>query len=431
MSKPDRPYRKRAIGARRLKPESLVMSYGFDPMLSEGAIKPPIFQTSTFAFRSAEEGAAYFRRTRGAALESDGDQDDLGLAYTRINNPNLEVLEDRLTLYDEAEDALAFSSGMGAITTSLLAFAEAGDVVLHSTPLYGATETFIRNILPRYGVKTVEFFASAPEAEIRAAADAARALGRVCAIYTETPANPTSDLVDLALCAQVRDAIAQHQEGAPVLMTDNTYLGPIGQTPIGAGVDIVLYSLTKYVGGHSDLVAGAALGRADLVAKIRSLRTALGTNPDPHTCWLLMRSLETVKLRMERAFANARQCAAYLRDHPKVERVRFLDFLPDGSPERAVYERQCTGPGSTFSFDVMGGQDAAYRVLNALQLIKLAVSLGGTESLMCHPGTTTHSAVAPELRERLGFTPSLLRISVGLEDPDDLIADLEQALAHA
>lgn len=429
MSKPERPYRKRAIGDRELQPETLVMSYGFDPHLSEGAIKPPIFQTSTFAFRSAEEGAAYFRRARGAMLDTDSSDADLGLAYTRINNPNLEVLEDRLTLYDGAEDALAFSSGMGAITTALMAFVEAGSVVVHSAPLYGATDTFLRSILPRFGVHSVEFVASEGEAGVQAAMDKARALGPVAVIFTETPGNPTNDLVDLQLCAQFRDQLAASQERAPVLMTDNTLLGPIGQAPIESGVDLVLYSLTKYVGGHSDLVAGAALGRADVVAPVRMMRTGLGTTPDPYTCWLVLRSLETVKLRMERAFANAHRCAAFLRDHPAVERVRFPAFLPQGSAERALYERQCRDAGSTFSFDVRGGQEAAFRVLDSLKLVKLAVSLGGTESLMCHPGSTTHSGLSPELQTRLGMTPGLLRISVGIEDPDDLIADLAQALA--
>lgn len=428
MSKPERAYRKRRIGNHELQPESLVMSYGFDPQLSEGAIKPPIFQTSTFAFRTAEEGAAYFRKTRGAPLE--GDSDDPGLAYTRINNPDLEVLEDRLTLYDGAEDALAFSSGMGAITTALLSFLDAGTVVMHSTPIYGATEVFIRNTLPRLGVQTHAFPASADGDRLRAEVTAARQKGPVRVLYTETPANPTNDLVDLRLCADIAKEIGADQDGpAPVVMTDNTFLGPIGQKPIADGVDLVLYSLTKYVGGHSDLVAGAALGSAQVVAKVRALRTALGTTPDPYTCWLTMRSLETVKLRMERAFENAAACAEYLRDHPKVEQVRYLGFLPEGSPERAVFERQCTGAGSTFSFDVAGGQDAAFRMLDALKLIKLAVSLGGTESLMCHPGSTTHSGVPADLRAELGFTDGMVRFSVGIEHPDDLIADLAQALA--
>ncbi|MCG8442119.1 MAG: PLP-dependent transferase, partial [Caulobacterales bacterium] len=189
--------------------------------------------------------------------------------------------------------------------------------------------------------------------------------------------------------------------------------------------------LSKCVGGHSDLVAGAAIGASDTIAKVRSMRTALGTVPDPHTCWLVLRSLETVKLRMERSFEIARACAEFLRDHPKVERVRYLGFIEDDSHERQIFNRHCTGAGSTFSFDVAGGQEGAFRMLNALKLIKLAVSLGGTESLICHPGSTTHSGVAPELRERLGFTPGLVRLSIGLEHPDDLIADLAQALDAA
>jgi cystathionine gamma-synthase/methionine-gamma-lyase len=426
MSKPDRPYRKREIAGQKLHPESLALGYGYDPHLSEGAIKPPIFQTSTFAFRSAEHGAAYFRAARGRRQE--GDIEDPGLAYSRINNPNLEVLEDRLTLYDGTEDALSFSSGMGAITTSLLAFLDTGTVIIHSTPIYGATETFIRNTLPRFGVKTVEFTADAPEAEIRAAFEAAAKLGEIRVIYTETPSNPMNTLVDLELCAKLRDEVAKAQGTRPVLMADNTMLGPIGQTPSKHGVDLTLYSLTKYVGGHSDLTAGGAMGSSECIGKVRALRMALGTNPDPHTCWLLLRSLETVKLRMERAFENAEVCAAFLLDHPKVEKVRYLGFLGPGTRDWEVYRRQCTGAGSTFSFEVKGGQAGAFRMLDALKLIKLAVSLGGTESLMCHPGSTTHSGLMPELQERLGFTPGLLRVSIGIEHPDDLVTDLEQAL---
>jgi cystathionine gamma-synthase/methionine-gamma-lyase len=426
MSKPDRPYRKREIAGKALHPETLALGYGYDPHLSEGAIKPPIFQTSTFAFRSAEHGAAYFRAARGKQRE--GDIEDPGLAYSRINNPNLEVLEDRLTLYDGTEEALSFSSGMGAITTTLLAFLDRGEVIIHSTPIYGATETFIRNTLPRFGIKTVEFVAGAPENEVRAAFAAARELGEVQAIYAETPSNPMNTLVDLKLCTSLRDELAKTQKTRPVVMVDNTMLGPIGQTPSRHGVDLTLYSLTKYVGGHSDLTAGGVMGPSDLIARIRALRMALGTTPDPHTCWLLLRSLETVKMRMERAFENAKACAEFLRSQPKVESVRYLGFLTPGTHDAEVFARQCTSAGSTFSFNVKGGDAAAFRLLDSLKIIKLAVSLGGTESLMCHPGSTTHSGVAPELQERLGFTPGLLRLSVGIEHPDDLIVDLEQAL---
>ena len=198
-------------------------------------------------------------------------------------------------------------------------------------------------------------------------------------------------------------------------MCDNTMMGPIGHVPLKHGADLALYSLTKYIGGHSDLVAGAAIGNEDVIAKIRRVRNYLGTTLDAHTCWLVTRSLETVRLRMEKAFDNARICAEFLRDHPKIGKVMYPAFLEADDPQRKVYDEQCEAAGSTFSFDVKGGKDAAFRMLDNLQLIKLAVSLGGTESLMCHPGSTTHSGVDEEIRKRIGFTDGLIRFSVGIE----------------
>ncbi len=427
MSKSEKPYRKRKIGNHTLKPESLVMGYGHDPHLSEGAIKPPIFQTSTFAFRSAEHGAAYFRLSRGKA--EPGDMEDPGLAYTRINNPNLEVLEDRLTLYDGAEDALAFASGMGAITTALMAFADPGKVFIYSSPLYGPSEMFLQNFLPRFGVKSISFMADASDDEVRAVFKEAASMGEVACVYTETPANPTIALVDLDLCVTLANELEETQGTKPVVMVDNTLLGPLGQTPIITnGVDLLLYSLTKYIGGHSDLIAGAALGSSQYIAQIRAMRTVFGAVPDPHTCWLLMRSLETVKLRMVAAADNAKICADFLRDHPKVDKVRYLGHLDDDPVKKERFSRMGQSPGSTFSFDLKGGQEAAFKMLNVLQMIKLAVSLGGTESLMCHPGSTTHSGVPEDIREAQGYTPGLVRFSVGIESADDLLVDLEQAL---
>lgn len=429
MSKPETPYRKRALGARSLHPETLMMSYGFDAKLSEGSIKPPIFQTSTFVFSSAEEGAAFFRVMGGRAI--DGDPAAPGLMYSRFNNPNVEVLEDRLTLFDGAEEACVFSSGMGAISTVLMALARSGDVVLQSTPIYGGTETLIRNIMPNYGISSVDFVAGAPEAEIRAQAEEAMKKGRVAVIYTETPTNPTNEIVDLALMKQLADEIGERQGHRPPVVVDNTVLGPIGQSPLAHGADLVVYSLTKYIGGHSDLIGGAAMGSSAVMAPVRKLRSAIGTNLDPNTCWMLARSLETVSLRMKAAFEGAALVAAWLKDHPKIEKVRYLGFLKEGSRDHAVHHAQSGEHyGSTFAFDVAGGQEGAFRMLNALKVIKLAVSLGGTETLICHPGTTTHAGVDPALRERLGFTPGMVRVSIGIEHTDDLIADLEQALAH-
>ncbi len=428
MSKPDKSYRKREVAGHTLSPETQMMSYGYDPKLSEMSIKPPVFLTSTFAFASAEDGAAFFRVTLGQAEE--GDPEQAGLMYSRFNNPNMEVLEDRLALYDGADEAAVFSSGMAAISTTLMGLAHAGSVILQSTPLYGGTESLIRKFLPHYGIKSVDFFAGAREDELQAAAEAAMAEGEVSVIYTETPTNPTNDLVDLQACRRIADMIAEKQGKRPWIVVDNTFLGPVGQAPLALGADVVVYSLTKYIGGHSDLIAGSASGTSDAMAQIRSLRGYLGTNLDPHTCWMLLRSLETVKIRMEAAALGARKVAEYLRDHPKVSRVRYLGFLEKGTRDGDVFHAQSSMAGSTFAFD-LADEKAAFRMLNALQVMKLAVSLGGTETLICHPGSTTHRGVDPELRKRQGFSDGLVRISVGIENPDDLIADLEQALQNA
>ncbi|MFT6541447.1 MAG: cystathionine gamma-synthase/methionine-gamma-lyase [Maricaulis maris] len=428
MSKPDKPYRKREVGGHTLSPETQMMSYGYDPKLSEMSIKPPIFLTSTFAFATAEDGAAFFRVTLGQAEE--GDPESAGLMYSRFNNPNMEVLEDRLALYDGADEAAVFSSGMAAISTTLMGLAHSGSVILQSTPLYGGTESLIRKFLPNYGIQSVDFFAGAREDELQAAAEAAMAKGEVSVIYTETPTNPTNDLVDLAACRRIADIIRDKQGKRPWIVVDNTFLGPVGQAPLALGADVVIYSLTKYIGGHSDLIAGSASGSSEAMALVRGLRGYLGTNLDAHTCWMLLRSLETVKIRMEAAALGACKVAEYLRDHPKVGRVRYLGFMEKGTRDGDVFHAQSTSAGSTFAFD-LADEKAAFRMLNALQVMKLAVSLGGTETLICHPGSTTHRGVDPELRKRQGFSDGLVRISVGIENPDDLIADLEQALQHA
>jgi methionine-gamma-lyase len=427
MPKPDKSYRKTTIGEHRMNAESLVIGYGYDPHMSEGSIKPPIFMTSTFAFKSAADGEALFAAMAGKQPDGEPPREDL--IYTRFNNPNMEVLEDRLTLFDGGEAALAFSSGMGAITTSLLAITSRGGAVLHTSPLYGASEVFIRSMLPEFGVHAEEVSSVADESALLAAARKAAEHGPLQAIYTESPANPTNALVDIAACARVAEIIGKETGTRPILMCDNTMMGPIGHAPIEHGADLVLYSLTKYIGGHSDLIAGAAIGREEPVAKIRRMRNFLGTTLDSHTCWLLTRSLETVGLRMARAFDNAKICAEYLAGHPKVEQVMYPGLLEPGSDQHRIFSEQCKAAGSTFSFDVKGGKPAAFRLLDNLQLVKLAVSLGGTESLMCHPGSTTHSGVPEDVRERIGFTDGLVRFSVGIEHPNDLVADLAQALA--
>jgi methionine-gamma-lyase len=421
----EKKWRKRTLGNRVLAPETLMMGFGYDPMLSEGSLKPPQFSTSTFVFRSAEDGKKFFAAMQGRRKL--GPDEEPGLVYSRFNNPNLEVLEDRLALWDEAEASLAFASGMAAISTCLWAYLRPGDVVLQSQPIYGGTETLLHSILPEFGVTQVGFEVEDGSPAMRAAAEKAQRAGRVAAIYLETPANPTNGLVDIAEARRLSQMLAAGGRRPPVIV-DNTMLGPIFSTPLAHGADITITSLTKYVGGHSDLIAGGASGDRLMLAPVRRMRSTLGTMCDPHTAWLLMRSLETLKLRMQAGAAGARRVAEFLRGHPKIDNVWYLDFLPADHPDRPLHERQNTSAGSTFSFEVRGGEPAAFALLDRLEVIKLAVSLGGTETLASHPASTTHSGMAAEALKRFSITPALIRISIGVENPDDLIADLEQAL---
>jgi methionine-gamma-lyase len=415
------------IGNHPLKPETLMLSYGYDPALSEGAVKPPVFLTSTFVFGSAEEGRDFFDYVAGRRQPPTGST--AGLVYSRFNHPNSEIVEDRLAVYEGAESCVLFASGMAAITTTILAFARPGDVILHSQPLYGGTETLLSRTMANFNIGAVGFVDGVSEPAVRAAAREVQGKGRVSIILIETPANPTNTLVDIRLMRQIADEIGRGQNFRPIVVCDNTLLGPVFQHPLSHGADVSVYSLTKYVGGHSDLIAGATVGSKRTIEPIKALRGSVGTQLDPHSCWMLGRSLETLSLRMERADANARLVAEFLRDHRKVDKVHYLGFLEEGSPARSVYVRQCTGAGSTFSFDIKGGEKEAFAFLNALQIFKLAVSLGGTESLASHPAAMTHSGVPAEVRDRIGVLDTTIRMSVGIENAGDLIADLTQALA--
>ena len=420
-----RGHKERKIGNHVLKPESQMMGYGYDPQLSEGAIKCPIFQTSTFVFETAEAGKAFFELANGQREPQPGEQ--AGLIYSRLNNPDLEILEDRLTLWDEAEAAAAFDSGMAAIATSLLAYVRPGDVLVHSDPLYGGTEYFLEHVVAEFGVAPVGFPAGVPlagfEGELRE-----RIAGRhVGAVLIETPANPTNALVDIADVARFAHGLGT-PDRRPVVMVDNTFLGPLWQRPLEHGADLVIYSATKFLGGHSDVIAGAVLGSRAVLEPVRRLRSFLGTMASPLTGWLLLRSLETLKMRMTAQMKNARYVADFLAGHPAVTSVQYLGRTHEKDPMYRTYRRQCLGPGSLVSFEVAGGEPAAFRFLNALKLVHLAVSLGGTESLAEHPATMTHADLPLEERERMGITPGLVRVSVGVEHYEDIIADLRQAL---
>ncbi|PKP91546.1 MAG: methionine gamma-lyase, partial [Alphaproteobacteria bacterium HGW-Alphaproteobacteria-16] len=311
------------VGGRKLSPATLMMGHGYDPMLSEGSLKPPIFATSTFVFPNAAAGKRHFEGVTG---KRPGGAE--GLVYSRFNGPNQEILEDRLGVWEEAEDALAFSSGMSAIATLFLAMVKPGDTIVHSGPLYAATETLIARILGKFGVHWLDFPAGATREEIDAVLSKA-ASGNVALIYLESPANPTNVLVDVEAVAASRDAIFTGENKPPIAI-DNTFLGPLWAKPLEQGADLVVYSLTKYAGGHSDLVAGGVLGSRAHINTIRLMRNTIGTICDPNTAWMLLRSLETLELRMSRAGENAVKVCEYLRTHPKVESVGYLGFLPEG-----------------------------------------------------------------------------------------------------
>jgi methionine-gamma-lyase len=410
------------IGGRKLNPATLMMGHGYDPALSEGSLKAPIFLTSTFVFENAAAGKRHFEGVTG---KRPGGAE--GLIYSRFNGPNQEILEDRLAVWEDAEDALSFSSGMSAIATLLLTFVQPGDVIVHSGPLYAATETLIGRILGKFGVTWLDFPAGAERSEIEQVLERAKAQGRVSLIYLESPANPTNALVDVEAVAAAREALFRDEDTRPPIAIDNTFLGPLWSKPLEHGADLSVYSLTKYAGGHSDLVAGGVVGSKTLINSIRMMRNTIGTITDPNSAWMLLRSLETLELRMSRAGENAAKVCEFLRDHPKVETVGYLGFLDEGR-QGDIYRRHCTGAGSTFSLYLKGGERDAFAFLDALKIAKLAVSLGGTETLASAPAAMTHLSVPDERKAALGISDNLVRISIGVEDAGDLIADFEQAL---
>lgn len=408
-----------------LRPETLAVAFGYDPEMGMGSVKPPIFMTSTFVYPSAQHAKnvheAYFDGTGPLVGETNH-------IYSRLGHPGLDFLEKRLAAIDGAEEAVAYSSGMAAHSSIALAYVRPGDSVLHGRPIYGGVDMLYNSIMAQFGSHAAAYTDGTDEDDVRKAADEAMAKGPLKLIIAETPANPTAAVVDLDLMVRIADEVGAKQGHRPLVVVDNTLLGPFAQRPIEHGVDLCMTSLTKYCGGHSDLLAGGISGRKELIDYLRMQRTTWGNHLDPYTSWLVLRSLESVAVRTERAMQNARGVAEFLRDHPKVAGVTYLGFLEPGTRRRAVYERQCKAAGSTFSFHLHGGEAEAFRMLDRLKLLKLAVSLGGSETLICHSASTTHYALTPEQRLAGGITDGTIRLSVGLEHVDDLIGDLRQAL---
>ncbi len=411
------------IAGKKLSPESLMMGYGYRPEWSEGAIKSPIFQTSTFVFESAAEGKRFF----ALAESEEGAGEVPGLIYSRLNNPDLEILEHRLALWDGAEQGLVFASGMAAISTAMLSYLRPGDVLLHSTPLYGGTDHFVHGILPEFGVRTVAWEPDMSEADVDAALELALEGRRLGAVLMETPANPTNDLFSIAMARRLADRHGDGETRVPVAV-DNTFLGPLWQHPLKHGADLVLYSATKYIGGHSDLIAGAVLGSHEMMAPVAGMRTILGSMASPHSSWLMMRSLETLDLRMRRETESAGKIARFLRDHPKVKDVSYLGLLEEGDKGYEIYRQQAEGPGAMITFWIDGDEEEAFRFIDSLSLIHCAVSLGSTETLVEHPATMTHAGVDADEKKKLRVNGALVRLSIGVENPDDLIQDITTAL---
>jgi methionine-gamma-lyase len=403
-----------------LRPPTEVLTRGFDPSLSVGSARPAVFRSSTYVFSSPEAAERAFDIMAGRAKAEPGEKVDL--VYSRFNHPNAEIFEDQVVpLETGASASVVFNSGMAAIMTALFAFLKTGDTVVYTVPIYGGTQKLIEVFLAGWGVNGVAVRAG-HTAEID---KAIRETKNLRVVLIETPANPTVIMTDIRSAA---DAVAARGGERPLVMVDNTMLGPAFQHPITLGADIVLYSATKYLSGFSDLIGGVALAKDPaLVQKIRSLRGLFGNILQPDECWMLDGRLPTVGLRMNRQSKNAQRIAEGLASHTKIKKVLYPSLVEDPEQKR-IYQAQCDYPGAMFSLDLRGGKKAAFEFLRNLQLARNAVSLGGVETLVCHPKTTTHSGFTEQQFADAGVTDGLVRVSVGIEDWRDLLADFEHAL---
>jgi cystathionine beta-lyase/cystathionine gamma-synthase len=402
-----------------LRPPTQVLTRGFDPTLSVGSARPAVFRSSTYVFPTPEAAERAFDLVAGRAKADPGEQPDL--IYSRFNHPNAQILEDRLVpLETGAHAALVFNSGMAAIMTALFTFARPGQNIIYTVPIYGGTQHLIEDFLSTLGIGGIPVEAGSTadmDEAIRSAKDLA-------IVLIETPANPTIVMTDIQRAADAARLLTPK----PLVMVDNTMLGPAFQHPLAHGADLCLYSATKYLSGLSDLIAGAAIASdPDLIRRMHSKRNLFGNILQPDECWMLEGRLPTVTLRMNRSSKNAERIAIRLAKHPKVARVLYPTLFTD--PDQVEIARhQCDFPGGMLSIDLRGGKKAAFEFLRNLRIARNAVSLGGVETLVCHPKTTTHSGFTEEEFAAAGVTDGLVRISIGIEDWRDLMADFEQAL---
>jgi len=407
-------------GSGNQRPSTAVLTRGFDPSLSFGSARPAVFRSSTYVFASPEAAEREFNIASGRIPAEDGERADL--IYSRISHPNAEILEDQMVpLESGAREAAVFNSGMAAIMTAFFTFAEPASSIIYTVPSYGGTMRLIHEFLDPFGVTGIPVIAG----ETAALDDAIRSARNPSIVFIETPANPTMVMTDIRRAVET----AAKCREKPVVMVDNTFLGPTFQHPLTLGADLVLYSATKYLSGFSDMVAGAALAKdPELTGRMRSRRVMFGNILQPDECWMLDGRLPTVSLRMNRQSKNAQRIAERLVGKPQIRNIYYPTLFQDDEQNR-IRLAQCDYPGGIFSVDFHGGRDAAFTFLRNLKITRNAVSLGGVESLACHPKTTTHSGMTPEDMEKAHIGDGLVRISVGIEDWRDLLADFEQALA--
>lgn len=380
--------------------ETKAVRGGTDLSKKNGPLATPIYQTSTFEVTDSEQQV---RAT------------DTDMFYTRYGNPTHTVAEQALAELEGADAALLFASGMTAITTSILALVKTGDHIVSQRDIYGGVNKFFTQWLPKLGVETT-FVDSTDYAQHERAI---RPNTKI--LYLESPTNPTLRVVDLK---HVSSIARQHNLISAI---DSTFATPINQRPTEFGIDLVLHSGTKYFAGHSDLICGVAIGRQDLIDKIHPTRTTLGGNMDPHAAWLLLRGIKTLAVRVQRQNDNALKIAEFLSRHPQVRRVNY-PFLAS-NPQRALAIEQMSGGGGVLSFELDGTAEETLRFTEALSLFTLAPSLGGVDSLVTVPVLTSHAMISAEDRKKMGVTEQLIRLSVGIESAEDLIADLEKAFA--
>ena len=402
-----------------LHPSTAVLTRGFDPKLSVGSARPAVFRSSTYVFSSPETAERAFDLMGGRAQAKEGEIPDL--VYSRFNHPNAEITEDHLVPLERgAQGALVFNAGMAAIMTAMMANLMPGDAVVYTVPIYGGTQHLMQDFLEPWGIIGVPVTAG-KTAEID---EAIKTTKNLKIVLIETPANPTLVMTDIHGACKAADTLKPR----PLVMVDNTLLGPAFQHPLTLGADLCLYSATKYLGGMSDLIAGVVIAKdAALLKKIRSKRSLFGGILQPDECWILDTRLPTLNLRMNRASKNAQRIAEQLAGHPKVAEIIYPSLFTDPEQIR-IREAQCDFPGAMFSIVMKDGKPAAFDFLRHLKIGRNAVSLGGVETLACHPKSTTHSGFTDKESREAGVTDGLVRVSVGIEDWRDLLHDFTQAL---